>query len=157
MSLDVRTEGSFAIRDYRESDFSGLVALDSECFEPGIAYPPGEMTRFLSLATREVLVADLNGKLAGFCIGYRAPRSLGRIVTLDVRAEHRRAGIGRALLHRTIERLVLAGADQTVLEVDVRNAAAISFYERLGFERSAMLPDYYGPGLAGLEMRKTEN
>ena len=141
---------AFLLREYRASDFDLLVALDRDCFEPGIAYSPREMRAFLSLATREIVVAESAGEIAGFCLGHRAPRSVGRIITLDVRSDRRRGGVGAALLSALIAQT--AGARRTVLEVDLRNAGAIAFYERLGFRRGGTVPDYYGPGRDALEI-----
>ena len=144
------------LRDYREADFDALVSLDCECFEPGIAYSNRDMRRFLSFATRVALVAERGGRIAGFCIGYRAPGGRGHIITLDVRAEDRRTGVGKALLEATIARMRQAGVSETTLEVDVDNTRAIGFYERLGFERRGELPDYYGPNRHALEMARRE-
>ena len=144
----------FTLRDYTAADFDGLVSLDRECFDPGIAYPPQEMRRLLSLATRYAVIADLGKSMIGFCLGYRAPARVARIITLDVRAGHRRGGVGRALLEETIGRLAEAGARETLLEVDLRNTSALAFYERLGFRRRRTIPGYYGPGRPGLEMSR---
>jgi ribosomal-protein-alanine N-acetyltransferase len=148
--------GALLLREYRESDFDELVTLDRECFEPGIAYSNRDMRRFLSFATRVAIVAERGGRIAGFCIGFRAPGKRGHIITLDVRAEERGTGVGRALLEATIARMKRSGASDTTLEVDVENAKAIGFYERLGFERRGNLPDYYGPNRAALEMARRE-
>ncbi len=147
---------SFLLREYRASDEEHLVALDRECFEPGIAYSAVEMRHFLALSTREIVVAESDGALAGFSLGHRAPRSVGRVITLDVRPDGRRSGMGGALLSALIARLAAAGARRTILEVDVRNAGAIAFYERLGFLRGGRIPDYYGPGRPALEMTRAE-
>jgi ribosomal-protein-alanine N-acetyltransferase len=114
------------------------------------------MGRFLAFATRVAIVAERGGKIAGFCIGYLAPGRIAHIITLDVRDGERRTGVGRALLEATIKRLVGAGAPRTLLEVDTANAAAIAFYERLGFQPAGEIPDYYGPGRAALRMSREE-
>jgi len=144
------------LREFGESDFDELVALDRECFEAGIAYSNRDMRRFLSFATRVAIVAERSGRIAGFCIGFRAPGKRGHIITLDVRADERGNGVGRALLEATIARMKRSGASETTLEVDVSNANAIGFYERLGFERRGSLPDYYGPNRPALEMARRE-
>jgi ribosomal-protein-alanine N-acetyltransferase len=147
---------ALSLRDFAVSDFDEIVALDRECFETGIAYSNREMGRFLSFATRVAVVAERESRICGFCIGYRAPGRTAHIITLDVRAGDRRAGVGRALLEETIARLVGAGASETALEVDAGNASAIAFYERLGFRRAATIPDYYGPGRPALGMSRNE-
>ena len=140
------------LREYRTGDFEALVALDRSCFEPGIAYSAAEMRRYLSLETREAIVAESEGEIVGFCLGYRAPHDTGRIITLDVRSDRRRSGLGRELLTSTILRLAAAGARETVLEVDERNQGAIAFYEELGFRPRGRIPNYYGPGRPALKM-----
>jgi len=40
------------------------------------------------------------------------------------------------------------------LETAVDNAAAIAFYERMGYKTVARLRDYYGAGLRAWEMEK---
>ncbi len=144
----------FVLREYASADFEAIVALDKECFDPGIAYPPREMRRLISLATREAVIAEFETGMIGFCLGYRAPARVGRIITLDVRADHRRGGVGKALLEETIARLSDAGARETFLEVDLRNTSALAFYERLGFRRRRTIPGYYGPDRPGLEMSR---
>ena len=146
---------SFFLREFDGKDFDAMVALDRDCFEPGIAYLPYEMSHFLRLASREVVLAQGEDAIAGFCIGHRSPRSVGRIITLDVARSFRRSGVGSALLEEILRRLSRAGAKRTILEVDVRNSGAVAFYERFGFEGTATIPDYYGPGLAALEMART--
>lgn len=140
------------LRDIRPSDFETLFALDQLCFEPGIAYSRVELQLFLNLATAEGVVAEVNGTVAGFSVGHRSARSIGRVVTLDVHPRHRRRGLGRALLAELVARLSRAGAGQARLEVDSENAGAIAFYESLGFRRRHQIANYYGPGRTALEM-----
>jgi [ribosomal protein S18]-alanine N-acetyltransferase len=154
---DTRREEPFVMRDYQPDDFAKLVALDQQCFEPGIAYSPEEMRRFLRFSSHEALVVERDGQITAFCIGYRSPARTGRILTIDVSASERRNGIGRALLEEVGARLTRAGARQTVLEVDVSNEGAIAFYERLGFRRTERIPDYYGEGRDAFEMIRQES
>ncbi|HYK42393.1 MAG TPA: GNAT family N-acetyltransferase [Thermoanaerobaculia bacterium] len=140
------------MRDYRPGDFAKMVALDQQCFEPGIAYSPDEMRRFLRFSTREAVVVERDARITAFCIGYRSPARTGRILTIDVSASERRNGIGKMLLEEVAGRLSRAGARETVLEVDVTNEGAIRFYERLDFRRTARIADYYGVGRDAYEM-----
>jgi ribosomal protein S18 acetylase RimI-like enzyme len=50
--------------------------------------------------------------------------------------------------------MAAAGARDVRLEVDVRNAHAVRFYERMGFRKTRNLPDYYGWGLDGSRMTR---
>jgi [ribosomal protein S18]-alanine N-acetyltransferase len=138
----------------RPSDFEAMYRLDQLCFEPGIAYSREELARFLDIATARSVVAEAAGAIAGFAVGYLAGRRVAHVVTLDVRPERRRRGLARELLGGLLERLEGAGARQARLEVSVQNAAAVAFYEAMGFSRRRELRHYYGPGLHAWEMGK---
>ncbi len=58
------------------------------------------------------------------------------ILTVGVAAWARRRGVGLTLMTAALELARQAGADRMFLEVNVDNAAAVTLYERLGFERS---------------------
>lgn len=139
------------LREVRPDDLDALHLLDQACFEPDIAYTQGQLRFFLSRENSCGTVAEVDGALAGFAIGHRSG-ARGHVVTIDVAAAHRRSGVGRALLRELVRRLEASGARRIRLEVDLRNAAAIRFYEGLGFRESRRLRGYYGPGLDGLEM-----
>jgi [ribosomal protein S18]-alanine N-acetyltransferase len=140
------------LRGIRPDDFESLHALDKACFDPGISYSRSELRAFLRLPTLEGAVAEAGGAIAGFVISYRAPGNVGHVITLDVAADLRRSGVGRALLTEAMDRLARRGVRRYRLEVDAANAPAIAFYESFGFRESRRLPDYYGGGRPGIEM-----
>jgi ribosomal-protein-alanine N-acetyltransferase len=144
--------GHVLLRDSREEDLEALYRLDQLCFEPGIAYTRAQIRRFLRLATARAVVAEVAGEIAGFAIGYRAQRGVAHVLTLDVHPAFRRRRLGRELMRAVLSRLAEDGARETRLEVDVRNAGAIAFYERLGFRPLRRLEDYYAAGRPALEM-----
>jgi ribosomal-protein-alanine N-acetyltransferase len=139
------------LRDLRAGDLEAAHALDQACFEPEISYSRAEIRSFTARPGAIALAAEAGGALAGFAIAERrGPR--GHIVTIDIAAAARRRGLGRRLFGELLRRLEDAGASQIRLEVDVRNAGAIRFYEGLGFQRTRVLRSYYGKGLDGYEM-----
>ena len=71
------------------------------------------------------------------------------ILTVGVAGWARRRGVGLTLMTAALELARQAGADRMFLEVDVDNAAAVTLYERLGFERSGLRKSYYDRGAAG--------
>jgi [ribosomal protein S18]-alanine N-acetyltransferase len=148
---------AIVLRGARARDLDALYALDQACFEPDIAYTRGQLRDLLSRDHAVGLVAEVGGVLAGFAIGHRNG-GRGHVVTLDVSNGRRRQGVGRTLLRELLERLESAGARTIRLEVDLRNAGAIRFYERLGFKETRRLRGYYGYRLDGLEMvRESES
>ena len=139
------------LRDLRPEDLEAAHALDRACFEPGIAYDRAELRWLMSRPGAFGLAVEDRGRLVAFSIAERRGRT-GHLVTIDIAASARRRGLGRRLFAETSRRLRDAGAEEIRLEVDVRNAGAIRFYESLGFERTRTLKSYYGRGLDGYEM-----
>jgi ribosomal-protein-alanine N-acetyltransferase len=143
-----------ALRDLGLGDLEAAYALDKSCFEPGIAYSRAEIRSFIARPGAIALAAEAAGGLVGFAIAERRGRR-GHVITIDIAEAARRRGLGRRLFAELLLRLEAAGATEIRLEVDVRNAGAIRFYEGLGFQRTRTLLSYYGKGLDGYEMIRT--
>jgi ribosomal-protein-alanine N-acetyltransferase len=141
-------------RDYRPSDFESLWKLDRECFPPGIAYSRSELQAFLSRKAAETIVAESEGRIVAFVLGWRRSHTEGHVITLDVTASARRQGLGRQLMVELEGRFHVAGVRRVQLETAITNAIAIGFYERLGYRRVARLRGYYGSGLHAWKMEK---
>jgi ribosomal protein S18 acetylase RimI-like enzyme len=131
--------------------------LDRRCFEPGIAFTRAQIAGFFDLESLEAVVAQSGGKLVGFAIGYLRRPTVAGILTLDVDADSRRRGVGRALFTELLSRLERAGAATVRLEVDVRNASATAFYRSFGFRKVGRIPDYYGEGRDAFEMERSDS
>jgi len=154
------------IRDYRPQDFDELWQLDQSCFPAGIAYSRFELMRYIRRRGAFTLVAE-NGKqqITGFAVaecqslpaqgegGIR--RSAGHVVTLDVRAEARRTGVGTTLMDAVESRLWEAGCSAVYLETAVNNQGAVAFYKRRGYSVLRIVPRYYAGDLDALLMGKT--
>jgi ribosomal protein S18 acetylase RimI-like enzyme len=65
--------------------------------------------------------------------GVRERHGLGSIQNIGVAAEHRRCGLGAALLLRSLAGFRGAGVRRVRLEVTARNDAAVRLYRRVGF------------------------
>jgi phosphinothricin acetyltransferase len=99
-------------------------------------------------AGEPVIVADVNGEIAGFAAygdfrdakkwpGYRFVVEH----TVHVREKYWRTGIGRALIEALCQRAATAGKRVMVAAVDGENAGSIRFHERCGFVEVARMPD----------------
>lgn len=146
------------IRPVRNDDFSALYALDQACFPPGIAWSKAELGYFLKYPGNIGLIAeDESSSLAGFAIAGPHRRRgilIGRLITIDVREDSRRKGVGHTLLLAIEERLSAAGVQALMLEVAADNAAAQAFYTRHGFTPTGRIPGYYNGRLDALVMEK---
>ncbi len=80
------------------------------------------------------IAALLQDKFVGFAIAIREGRD-GLIAEVGVISQFRRRGIGTFLSIKALEKLKERGFKQAFLGVDVQNTAAISLYEKLGFQK----------------------
>ena len=131
------------IRIFQREDFESAYRLDQSCYEPGIAYSRFALAEFLSLPGAAAWAGELDGEMAGFIIVRRMGRGRGHVITLDVREATRRQGLGSRLLETAEDWLRRQGVRRVRLETAVTNEAALAFWQRAGFETTAVLPRYY--------------
>jgi ribosomal protein S18 acetylase RimI-like enzyme len=141
------------LRPYRPDDFETLFAIDQLCYDPAIAYSRRELRNYLRFPGADCILAEAAGKTIGFCITARE-KGLGYVITMDVLAEHRRRGIGSALLHEAEQRLASHGVLQIALETATGNDAAIAFWQRHGYRNVGLRKGYYPGGRDALAMLK---
>lgn len=91
----------------------------------------------------QLFVLRIAGRVAGMANAlFTVSTAEGqRVVLLEdviVSALHRGSGLGRRLVEHVLAWAVANGLPRVTLLADEDNAPALAFYERLGFERSAM-------------------
>jgi ribosomal-protein-alanine N-acetyltransferase len=155
---------SFRVRQFEKADFDTLWRIDQVCFDPQVAYSRPELAFYMRRSGSFTLVAEAaggeapgngsaTGKILGFIVA-ESRRKSGHIITIDVIAEARRAGIGSALLVAAEEQLLRAGAAAVELETPVNNDAAIRFYKRHGYFVEKTVAGYYSNQMDALVMTK---
>jgi ribosomal-protein-alanine N-acetyltransferase len=102
------------------------------------------------------IVAEANGEIVGYImcrievglsnIGLPGLVKKGHVVSVAVMPEHRRQGVGRALVTKATEGMRMYGAKQCYLEVRVTNEEAIGMYKKLGLEVTRSIRGYYADG-----------
>ena len=108
--------------------------------------------RELENPVARVLVAQAqDGRVVGFVCSWCVAGEL-HVLNLAVEPEHRRRGVGRALVESVVAAARAAGADTAVLEVRRGNHAAQSLYGKLGFEEAGVRLRYYADGEDALVM-----
>jgi ribosomal-protein-alanine N-acetyltransferase len=141
------------LRGYGTGDLDAMHALDVVCFERPFRFSRSAMRRFAEANKALIVLAEIDGTLAGFCILHlenAEEARAGYVVTLDVAPAYRKRGIARAIMQRIEQQAADAGCSLIVLHVFTGNADAIAFYERLGFELSHREKNFYGIGRAAL-------
>ncbi len=124
-----------------------MFLLDEECFAEPFRFNLRAMRRFAGAENAATILAeDDTGGLAAFVVGHRVEGAV-YIVTVDVVESQRRRGVGRELMRRVEE--AFAGARRVELHVFTGNAAAIRFYEGMGYRRIGAAPRFYGRDAEG--------
>jgi tRNA threonylcarbamoyl adenosine modification protein YeaZ/ribosomal-protein-alanine acetyltransferase len=99
------------------------------------------------------IAAESDGELIGYA-GIYYVSDFADVHTITVAADHRRKGIGREFLKRLINWARVKKAEAIMLEVRVGNEEALPLYLENGFTEINRRPNYYGPGLTAIIMRK---
>ena len=122
------------IRPFASPDEAGLLRLWERCeLTRPWNDPRRDIRRKLAVRPDLFLVGAIGGEVvASVMIGYDGHR--GWINYLAVDPEHRRRGLGRALMVEAELRLLREGCAKLNLQVRANNPEAVAFYQRLGYE-----------------------
>ncbi len=148
---------ALTLRPATTDDFSALYALDQACFAPGISWSKAELQYFLRYPGNIAVVAEEDGRIAGFAIAgsqMRSGKLVGRLITIDVDATMRRRGVGHRLMVAIEDRMTAQKVIAMLLEVAVDNHVAQEFYARHGFVKTGRIPGYYLGRIDALVMEK---
>jgi tRNA threonylcarbamoyl adenosine modification protein YeaZ/ribosomal-protein-alanine acetyltransferase len=102
---------------------------------------------------RMYLVAEKDKKVIGFA-GVIHRGDTCDVLTLTVDSALRRQGIGREMLRRLIDWSRNKKVPAMMLEVRAGNDEATPLYTSFGFVAISKRPNYYGPGVTAIVMRK---
>lgn len=157
MVQPVAVAATAAVRTAAPADAGDVARIEAASFDPADAFTTRQVRRLIDNPHALSLVAEVDHRVAGWCVAlrrqHRQHRS-GRIYSLAVAHEHRGRGIAEALLRQAFDTLRADDVRHVYLEVAADNAPAIALYHKLGFTRVRRMPDYYGPGAAGVSMRR---
>lgn len=145
---------TYSLRKFSMNDLQGVMQINHTCL-------PENYTDFffLDLYRRfpeTFIVAEQGGEVIGYImcrvevglsgLGLSGLIKKGHVVSVAVSSEHRRKGIGEALVSKAMEAMKLYNSKQSYLEVRVTNDDAIRLYKKLGFEVSRTMHGYYADG-----------
>jgi ribosomal-protein-alanine N-acetyltransferase len=121
-------------------DFSDLYRLEKICFQDD-AWPFPDVLGVLTLPSIIRLKAVNDGKMVGFIAAdLRRRDRTAWIATFAVLPEHRRSGLGSALLLTCEGKITLPNIK---LSVRRSNSPAITLYEKFGYNQVDIWPKYY--------------
>ncbi len=142
---------SIMIRRFKPSDLEGVMELDREVFG---GYDPSIFTTFYEYYPRTTLVAEGNGRVVGFVLGFKHTPLEGRVFWLAVRPGYQSKGIGRKLLNSILRTFRFMGAVSATLEVRISNKKAQALYSSMGFDMITIYPGYYSNGEPAIIMKR---
>ena len=142
---------SFLIRKAALSDLNAALQLDREAF--GVdAWTLLDYMGVFSIRGIKKFTAVEDGQFAGFAaMEFDSQKRAACLMTLAVRPEFRKRGIGAAMLHTCEEAFP---EKNYYLNVDEANEAAIRLYEREGYRQTGTEPGYYLNGHNAIIMEK---
>ena len=120
------------VRNYADGDRDAVILLWSQVL-PGTGHndPTSSLKRKLE-ADDLLFVAEEDARIVGAAMaGYDGHR--GWLYSIAVDPACRRRGIGAALVRHAVDALTSLGCPKVNLQVLPENAAAVAFYESLGF------------------------
>lgn len=131
------------IRGITKADFDQIVSV----LDTWWGGPSGERAHpvFFYELGDQALIAEEDGELVGFLLGFVAPTHppSGYVHLVGIEPDHRRQGVGKALYEHFMDRCRAVGAKRIKAITNVGNDRSIRFHEALGFDVSED-PDYAG-------------
>ncbi|HEX9430341.1 MAG TPA: ribosomal protein S18-alanine N-acetyltransferase [Candidatus Bathyarchaeia archaeon] len=145
----MQTTEEVNIRAVNQDDIERVSMLEQASFND--PYP----SYFLSELARDnpetFLVLTLNNEIVGYGVVDRW-EDHDHLISIAVRPDSRRKGLGEALLVELEKRL----SNERPLRLEVRqsNFAAIHLYSKRGFTKTGLAEEYYGDGENAIVMEK---
>jgi ribosomal protein S18 acetylase RimI-like enzyme len=123
------------IRPMTIDDYERVCALWMSCKNMGfnnLDDSRAGIGRFLARNPNTCLLAGMEGEIAGVILAGHDGRR-GYIYHMAVAEEHRRNGVGTALVERCLEALRVEGIHKVALVAFKYNEAGNAFWEKMGF------------------------
>ena len=150
------------IRVLDENDLDAVVGIDKRVLGTERRAFWKRKIAYAGIYPRPALVAEIEGKVVGFILGYVSgwefgvPDTTGWIDTLGVDPAYQRRGIGKALFNELIENFKRSGREETIEteETEKRKVEGVNvvytltswtdwdllqFYHAMGFQKGEML------------------
>lgn len=121
-------------------DAPRIAALEALLFSD--AWSEKSVKSALSSALSVAFVAESEGQICGYLLASLLPPE-GELYRIGVQTDARRQGLGGALMGAFLSAAAKQGCTELFLEVRADNIAAISLYQRVGFEKEGVRKGYY--------------
>ena len=134
----------FTIRRFRPEDLAQVIRLVETVFRERY-----EISMYMNLFQswpEGFHVLELDGRIVAFILGMISGPRQARVLLLGVEPPYWSQGLGTQMLWTFMRAAQALPADSVTLEVRMSNQRALSFYSRLGFMITGIIPNYYKDG-----------
>jgi ribosomal protein S18 acetylase RimI-like enzyme len=132
-----------SVRAATSADLDALLEIEREAFGTD-RISRQSFGRFLSSSTAAVLVAEMNGKLAGYALVlFRKASAVARLYSIAVASHAGGRRLGATLLDAAEQAAMARGASVLRLEVHEKNAPAIARYRKARYREFGRHHEYY--------------
>ena len=147
---------SILLRKAHVSEARTIATMSRLQIEHGLTWrwTAAKMKQRIRDESTRVQVATREGVIVGFAMLTIAELD-AHLLLLAVEHQHRRMGVGRALVSAMENLGRAAGSNDVRLEVRAENRAAVQFYEQLGYRSTGLVPAYYDRGESAIAMRRS--
>lgn len=148
---------TYTLRKFNPRDLEHVMHINRVCLPEN--YGDYFFMELYNRFPETFIVAEGNGNIVGYVMcrielglsnfgfgGFGGFVKKGHIVSIAVMPDHRRKGIGQALVTKAMEGMHIYNAKQCFLEVRVSNMPAINLYKKLGFKITRTIHGYYSDG-----------
>jgi ribosomal-protein-alanine N-acetyltransferase len=157
-----RLQETYRLRKFDMNDLQSVMQINRSCLPEN--YTDSFFVDLYKRFPETFIVADEDDHAVGYImcrvevglsnLGLSGLIKKGHVVSVAVMPEHRRQGIGAALVSKALEAMKLYNAKQCYLEVRVSNEEAVRLYRKLGFEVSRTVHGYYADGEGAFVMTR---
>lgn len=128
------------------SDLPDILEMEHLCFGED-SFSKTQFIYLMKLAKGVFYVVRDGGKaIAYLSLLYHGGSHNLRVYSIAVHPDHRQKKLGQRLMDETIAYAGQCHASKITLEVRVSNTAAIRLYEKNGFVKAGIKPNYYHDG-----------
>ncbi len=128
------------IRDLVQQDLDAVAELEALNFAN--PWKRNDFEELIGKPDKGCIVAEDEGRIVGLAV-YRNILGDVDITNVQVRTGHRRQGIGRSIVEKTVSKARETGGRNYTLEVRASNTDTIRLYEALGFKTEGIRKGFY--------------
>lgn len=148
-------QSAISVRPAGPEDLTALESIERRVFGSN-RLSRRSLRYHIASQTTQLLVLVVGETVGGYSlVAFRKNSTRARLYTLALDPGLHGRGFGRALLGAAERAAKARGATTVRLEVRIDNQHAIELYDKAGYRRFDVIPNYYEDGYTALRLEKT--